>query len=137
MSTVNTKWVAALAGITLTLNMNALMRHIRSNPTPVLPPLLEGGGLVVDVDASEHLDSGHNDHDGHLLPRTHAAAVAVAAAPVHKTSGIEPGYTIVLNTFRRNPCLKVALDHWTTCHPASIVVVWPDPEVTPDPYPFR
>ena len=156
MSTGNTKWVAALAGITLTLNMSALLGHIRSNPTPVLPPLLdEGGGLVdvdvdasdhldighsghidVDVDASDHLDIGHNDHDEHMLPRTHAAAAAAAAVPVHKTSGVEPGYTIVLNTFRRNPCLKVALDHWVTCHPTSIVVVWPDPEVTPPPPPL-
>lgn len=52
---------------------------------------------------------------------------------------LRDGYTIVVNTFRRNVCLKQALDHWMGCAPAAIVVVWPDPEVIdhvpPDPAP--
>ena len=45
------------------------------------------------------------------------------------------GFTIVVNTFRRNQCLEVALEH-SLGQPTSIVVAWPDPEVIPPPAPF-
>lgn len=51
-------------------------------------------------------------------------APGASPLPIEKRAG----YTIVLNTFRRNACLKEALDHWMKCEPAAVHVVWPDPE---------
>eukprot|EP00040_Diaphanoeca_grandis_P025437 m.140929 g.140929 ORF g.140929 m.140929 type:complete len:379 (-) comp30150_c0_seq1:42-1178(-) len=48
--------------------------------------------------------------------------------PPTTTQALVPGYTIVINTYKRNGCLKQAIDHWLTCNPTQIRVVWPDPK---------
>mmetsp|Transcript_4047 Transcript_4047/g.11357 ORF Transcript_4047/g.11357 Transcript_4047/m.11357 type:complete len:386 (-) Transcript_4047:313-1470(-) len=40
----------------------------------------------------------------------------------------DDGFTIVLNTFRRDACLKACVPHWLSCAPRQLRVVWNDVE---------
>mmetsp|Transcript_25065 Transcript_25065/g.64737 ORF Transcript_25065/g.64737 Transcript_25065/m.64737 type:complete len:400 (+) Transcript_25065:114-1313(+) len=45
---------------------------------------------------------------------------------------LEDGFTVVLNTFRRNACLQMAFEHWASCNAvAQIRVSWSDVERRP------
>ena len=41
---------------------------------------------------------------------------------------IKEGFTVVINTFRRNNCLERVVNHWLSCNVTQVRVVWPDPE---------
>lgn len=44
------------------------------------------------------------------------------------TDGSGDGFTVVVNTFRRDECLDNVLRHWLQCRPHQIRVVWNDVE---------
>jgi len=52
-----------------------------------------------------------------------AAAIGAAGAT---SDGRSEGFTMVLNTFRRDPCLEQAIQHWLGCHPRQLRVAWND-----------
>jgi hypothetical protein len=53
---------------------------------------------------------------------------ATAGAQEGKQQNKEEGFTVVINTFRRNNCLERVVNHWLSCNVTQVRVVWPDPE---------